>query len=102
MTHINDPRAALMARLRKFSERLGLPGAANADQQMTEHVRALSELRHLVKACERESTKMAKIFEEEIRELRLANEMLRARGAPCPNFHLRKREPQEPSASTGC
>jgi len=82
MTHVHDPRATLTAQLREFSETLGGLEAAAADQQMTEHVRALiSDLRHFVKACERESTKMAKIFEQEIRELRLANEMLRARSA---------------------
>ena len=56
--------------------------AGTAVQQRTEEDREMvAKIRLLVKACEREWTKVAQSFEGEIQELRLANEMLQAKGA---------------------
>jgi PAS domain S-box-containing protein len=56
--------------------------AGTAVQQRTEEDgEMVAKIRLLVKACEREWTKVAKSFEGEIQELRLENEMLQAKGA---------------------
>src|SRR5512147_1783580 len=82
MTNADEPSSKFRDKLRRLSEKVDQLAAGTAVQQMTEEVREeVSEISHLVKDCEREWTKTAKVFEGEIGELRLANETLQAKGA---------------------
>jgi PAS domain S-box-containing protein len=82
MKNIDDPGFTLKTQLVGLSERLGRMLPPTADRQMTKQVRDIvTELGHVAKACERDSRKSAEALVNEIRELRLANEMLQARNA---------------------
>ena len=82
MTNVDDPSFKFRDQLRRLSEKVDQLAAGTAVQQRTEEDREmLAKIRLLVKACEREWTKVAQSFEGEIQELRLANEMLQAKGA---------------------
>jgi PAS domain S-box-containing protein len=82
MTNVDDPGSTLKTQLMRLSERLGRILPPTADHEMTKEVREIvAELGHVAGACERESRRIAEIFGEEIRGLRLENEMLQAKGA---------------------
>ena len=82
MTNVDDPSFKFRDQLRRLSEKVDQLAAGTAVQQRTEEDREmLAKIRLLVKACEREWTKVAQSVEGEIQELRLANEMLQAKGA---------------------
>jgi sigma-54 dependent transcriptional regulator, acetoin dehydrogenase operon transcriptional activator AcoR len=81
MTNINDPRAVLRNQQKDLHERLDELRAATTYDQTDEYVReVLVDLRRLAKACERASTNMIESFSAEIRDLKLANETLQAKG----------------------
>ncbi len=80
MTNVNDSRIGL--KLRELHERLDELRAAITHDQTGEYVReVVADLRRLAKGCERASTNMIENFSAEIRDLRLANETLKAKGA---------------------
>jgi len=82
MSNVDDQSFKFRDQLRKLSEKVDQLAAGTAVQQRTEEAREMvAKMRLLVKACEREWTKAAQSFEVEIQELRLANEMLQAKGA---------------------
>jgi sigma-54 dependent transcriptional regulator, acetoin dehydrogenase operon transcriptional activator AcoR len=82
MTHIDHSRTALKVQLRELHERLDDLRTAVAYDGMSKYARdAVAELRRLVKACERESANIIESSIAEIRDLRVANETLRAKGA---------------------
>jgi PAS domain S-box-containing protein len=82
MTNVDDPSYKSRDQLRRLSEKVDQLAAGTAVRKMTKEVREMvAEIRYLVKDCEREWTKTAEIFEGEIRELKLENEMLQAKGA---------------------
>jgi PAS domain S-box-containing protein len=68
--------------LRRLGEKVEQLAASTAVQQMPEEIREMvAEIRHLATDCEGEWTRIAAVFEGEIKELRLTNEMLQAKGA---------------------
>src|SRR5271157_3372928 len=82
MKNLNDPDSTLRDHVSKIRDRLRQLGANVGDKQVSEHIREIvSELGYLVKTCELGSRRMGESFEGEIRELRLADEMLEARSA---------------------
>ena len=82
MTNVDDPSFKFRDQRKSTREKVDQLAAGTAVQKMTKEVREMvAEIRYLVKDCEREWTKTAEIFEGEIRELRLENEMLQAKGA---------------------
>lgn len=82
MTNVDDPSFKFRDQLRSLCEKVDRLADGTAAQQVPEEIReTVVEVRHLVKDCEREWTKVADIFQGEIQELRLENEMLEAKGA---------------------
>jgi PAS domain S-box-containing protein len=80
MTNVNDSR--IPPRLRELHERLDELRAAITYEQSDDYVHeVVTDLRRLAKACEREFAGMIEGLSGEIRELKLANETLRAKGA---------------------
>jgi PAS domain S-box-containing protein len=81
MTNVDDASFKFRDQLKRLGEKVDQLAAGTAVQQRTEEDREMvAKIRLLVKACEREWTKVAKSFEGEIQELRLENEMLQAKG----------------------
>ncbi len=82
MTNIDHSRTALRNQLRELHERLDDLRTAVAYDEMGKYVRdTVADLRRLAKACERESANVIESSCVEIRDLRVANETLRAKGA---------------------
>lgn len=80
MTNVNDSQIAL--KIRELHERLDELRAAVTYDQADEYVREkVADLRRLARACEREFVNMVEGFSADIRDLKLANETLQAKGA---------------------
>jgi PAS domain S-box-containing protein len=82
MKNINDPGSTFRDHVSKIRDKLRQLEGYVGDKQVSQHIHEIvAEISLRVKACEREWTKATESFEGEIEELRLANEMLQAKGA---------------------